>query len=86
MAVDGVTLKAAIDAWIRAVNPAEQAAAFQVAESVRWTEKGLGGFFQLIQGITRLTLGLSVAFGRRYPDGWAGSVCPQVPQSPRAAR
>jgi hypothetical protein len=74
MAVDGVTLKAAIDASIRAVNPAEQAAAFQVAESVRWTEKGLGGFFQLIQGITRLTLGLSVAFGRRYPRwlGWIG--------------
>jgi hypothetical protein len=74
MAVDGVTLKAAIDAWIRAVNPAEQAAAFQVAESVRWTEKGLGGFFQLIQGITILTLGLSIAFGHRYPRwlGWIG--------------
>jgi hypothetical protein len=74
MAVDGVTLKAAIDAWIRAVNPADQAAAFQVAESVRWTEKGLGGFFQLIEGITILTLGLSVAFGHRYPRwlGWIG--------------
>jgi hypothetical protein len=55
-------------------TPAEQAAAFQVAESVRWTEKGLGGFFQLVQGIPILTLGLSVAFGRRYPTwlGWIG--------------
>jgi hypothetical protein len=54
--------------------------------SVRWTEKGLGGFFQLIQGITLLSLGLSMAFGRRYPDGWAGSVYSQASQSPRVAR
>jgi hypothetical protein len=74
MAVDGVALKAAIDAWIGAVNPTERAAAFQVAESVRWTEKGLGGFFQIIQGVTLLTLGLSMALGRRYPRwlGWIG--------------
>jgi hypothetical protein len=55
-------------------QPGGTSSSFQVAESVRWTEKGLGGFFQLIQGITRLTLGLSVAFGRRYPRwlGWIG--------------
>ena len=76
MAVDGVALKAAIDAWIGAASPAEQASAFQVAESVRWTEKGLSGFFQIIQGITLLALGLSMAFGRRYPRwlGWIGGL------------
>ena len=76
MAVDGVTLKAAIDAWIGAVNPTDQAAALQLAESVRWTEKGLAGFFQISQGITLATLGLSMAFGRRYPSwlGWIGAL------------
>jgi Domain of unknown function (DUF4386) len=75
MAVDGVALKAAIDAWTGA-SGADQAAAFQVAESVRWTEKGLGGFFQMVEGVTLLTLGLSVALGRRYPRwlGWVGVV------------
>ena len=75
MAVDGVALKAAIDAWTHA-SAADQTAAFQVAESVRWTEKGLGGFFQMLEGATLLALGLSIAFGHRYPKwlGWVGGL------------
>jgi hypothetical protein len=75
MAVDGVALKAAIDVWAGA-SAADQASAFQVAESVRWTEKGLGGFFQMLEGATLVTLGLSIALGRRYPKwlGWVGVV------------
>ena len=73
MAVDGVTLKAAIQAWTAAPTPASQAATFQVAESVRWTEKGLGGFFQLLNGVTLLCLGCSIALGDRYPT-WLGVV------------
>jgi len=75
MAVDGVALKAAIDVWAGA-STADQASAFQVAESVRWTEKGLGGFFQMLEGATLLALGLSIALGRRYPKwlGWVGVV------------
>jgi hypothetical protein len=75
MAVDGVALKAAIDAWAGA-SAADQQSAFQLAETVRWTEKGLGGFFQMLEGATLFTLGLSIAIGRRYPRwlGWVGMV------------
>ena len=73
MAVDGVALKAAINTWVDVVSPADQSAAFQVAEAVRWTEKGLGGFFQFINGITLLALGASIALGARHPK-WIGFV------------
>ncbi|HET9648295.1 MAG TPA: hypothetical protein VFP34_08700 [Microlunatus sp.] len=72
MAVDGVALKAAIDAWMGAA-PADHSSAFQVAESVRWTEKGLSGFFQMVQGVTLVALGLSIALGGRFPR-WLGVV------------
>jgi hypothetical protein len=73
MAVDGVALMAAIDTWVDAASPADQSAAFQVAEAVRWTEKGLGGLFQFINGATLLALGVSIALGDRYPK-WIGFV------------
>ena len=73
MAVDGVALKAAINTWVDAPSPGDQSAAFQVAEAVRWTEKGLGGFFQFLNGITLLALGVSIALGARYPK-WIGFV------------
>ena len=73
MAVDGVALKAAIQAWAAAPTPLDQAATFQVAETVRWTEKGLGGFFQILNGATLLSLGCSIALGDRYPT-WLGLV------------
>jgi hypothetical protein len=73
MAVDGVALKAAIQAWTAAPTPVSQAATFQIAESVRWTEKGLGAFFQILNGTTLLTLGLSIVRGDRYPT-WLGLV------------
>jgi hypothetical protein len=75
MAVDGVALKAAIDAWTAATG-ADQPVAFRIAENVRWTEKGLGGFFQMLEGATLLALGLSIAFGQRYPKwlGWVGGL------------
>jgi hypothetical protein len=75
MAVDGVALKATIDAWVNATDPTAKEVAFQVAEGVRSIEKGLSGFFHLVNGVTLLTLGLSVATGRVYPRwlGWAGA-------------
>jgi hypothetical protein len=73
IAVDEVALKAAINTWVDAASPADQSAAFQVAETVRWTEKGLGGLFQFINGTTLLALGVSIALGDRYPK-WIGFV------------
>jgi hypothetical protein len=66
MAVDGVALKWTIDAWMSAA-PADRAAAFFVAESVRDLEKGLSGFFHLLNGTTLLALGAAIAAGRAYP-------------------
>jgi hypothetical protein len=75
MAVDGVALKATIDAWISATDAADKTAAFHTAEGVRWVEKGLSGFFHLVNGTAFLALGLSIALGRSFPRwlGWAGT-------------
>jgi hypothetical protein len=61
------------DTWVAADSPGDQSAAFQVAEAVRWTEKGLSGFFQFLNGIMLLALGVSIALGTRYPK-WIGFV------------
>jgi hypothetical protein len=76
MAVDGVALKGAIDAWAGATSAAERATAFQVADGIRWVEKALSSFFHLTNGLTLLALGLSVALGDRYRSwlGWVGAL------------
>ena len=61
MAVDGVVLREAIRTWIDASDAARKASAFDVAETVRWLEKGLSGFFHLANGTSLLLLGLSIA-------------------------
>jgi hypothetical protein len=72
MAVDGVALRESIAAWVLAPEP-DRAAAYLVAESVRWIEKGLSAFFQLNNGTMLVALGLAVSLGRRYPR-WLGIV------------
>ena len=76
MAVDGVALKGAIDAWAGATSVAERATTFQVADGIRWVEKALSSFFHLTNGLTLLALGLSVALGDRYRSwpGWVGAL------------
>ena len=73
MAVDGVALKSTIDAWMSAA-PGDRSSAFFVAESVRDVEKGLSGFFHLLNGTALLALGAAVSTGRTYPRplGWFG--------------
>jgi hypothetical protein len=75
MAVDGVALKETIDAWMKATDAADKSAAYQMAEGIRWVEKGLSGFFHLVNGAAFLALGLSMALGRSYPRwlGWTGA-------------
>jgi hypothetical protein len=76
MAVDGVALKAAVDAWQAATSPIDQAAAYRVADSVRSIEKGLSALFNLTNGLTLLTLGVGLTrcrdLGRRL--GWLAAV------------
>jgi uncharacterized membrane protein len=75
MAVDGIALKAAVDAWFSASGGADQSAAFRVAEGIRATEKGLSALFHLNNGLTLISLGLAVALGSLYPRwlGWVGA-------------
>jgi hypothetical protein len=75
MAVDGVALKHAIDSWAAANGPAKTSA-LQVAEGVRWLEKGLSTFFHFMNGTALLGLGLSFVVGRRYRSwpGWVAIV------------
>lgn len=69
-AVDGITLKRAVDAWARA--PADQElATFAAAEAVRWTEIGMNSLSNFLTGLTLLLCGVAVALGRAYP-GWVG--------------
>jgi hypothetical protein len=69
-AVDGVTLRYAVDNWVSA--PASQkSAAFAAAEVARWTEIGMNGFSYFLAGLTLLIFGLAIALGRVYPR-WVG--------------
>lgn len=72
MAVDGVALKRASDVWVAATGPAKTSA-FQVAEGIRWIEKGLSGFFHLLNGTALVAFGLSIVVGRVYRP-WLGFV------------
>jgi hypothetical protein len=75
MAVDGVALKATIDAWTIADGSTDKAAAFLVADGIRSLEKALSGFFHLCNGVTLLALGVALATGRGFPRwlGWVGA-------------
>ena len=53
MAVDGVALKQAVDAWATA-RPADRASRFAAAETVRWLEWGVNSFFVVLLGGTAL--------------------------------
>lgn len=71
MAVDGVALRSAVETWSHATGPAKTSA-FQVADGLRGLEKGLGGFFQVNNGLTLVSLGLSIAIGGLYAR-WLGA-------------
>lgn len=74
MAVDGVALKHAVDAWTRAAPGGAQEAAFLVADGVRSIEKGLSALFHFSNGVALLLLGGAVATSCRRPWlGWIGA-------------
>ncbi len=59
-AVDGVTLKHAVDAWVNA-SGAEKSNRFADAEIVRWTEWALQSYFRLLLGLTLVLFGVAIA-------------------------
>jgi hypothetical protein len=74
-AVDGITLKRAVDAWVSA--PANQeSAAVAAAEAVRWTEMGVNSLSYFLLGLTLFPYGLAIALGTVYPHwvGWMAAV------------
>jgi hypothetical protein len=71
-AVDGVTLRYAIDAWISA-PAAQKPAAFAAAEVARWTEIGMNSLSYFLAGLTLFLFGLAIALGRVYPR-WVGLI------------
>jgi hypothetical protein len=69
-AVDGVTLRYAVDAWASAPAP-QKTAAFAAAEAARWTEIGMNSLSFFLAGLTLFLFGLAIALGRVYPR-WVG--------------
>jgi hypothetical protein len=69
-AVDGITLRYAIDAWTSAPAP-QKPAAFAAAEVARWTEIAMNSLSFLLAGLTLFLFGLAIALGRVYPR-WVG--------------
>jgi hypothetical protein len=71
-AVDGITLKRAVDAWVGAAAT-QKTAAFAAAEAVRWTEIGMNSLSYFLLGLTLLLYGLAIALGSVFPR-WAGLI------------
>ncbi len=69
-AVDGVTLKQAVDAWVAAPGT-EEAARYADAETIRWVEWGLQSYFRVLLGIAFLLLGVAAVVSRLVPS-WLG--------------
>jgi hypothetical protein len=71
-AVDGVTLKQAVDAWV-AASGTEEASRFADAETARWIEWGLQSYFRVLLGVAFLLLGAAAVVSRLVPS-WLGAL------------
>lgn len=71
-AVDGVTLKQTVDAWVAAPGP-ERATRFADAETTRWLEWGLQSYFRVVLGVAFLLVGAAVVASRLVPN-WLGGL------------
>jgi hypothetical protein len=71
-AVDGVTLRYAVDAWASAPAP-QKTAAFAAAEVARWTEIGMNSLSFFLAGLTLFLFGGAIALGSVYPR-WVGLI------------
>lgn len=66
MAVDGVALKQAVDAWASA-PAAEQATRLASAEAIRWLEWGANSYWNITQGLALLLFALVIVWTARVP-------------------
>jgi Domain of unknown function (DUF4386) len=71
--VDGVTLKQSVDAWDAASGTQQEAARFADAETIRWVEWGLQGYFRLVLGVAFVLLGAAAVVSRLVPT-WLGAL------------
>lgn len=71
-AVDGITLKQAVDAWAGASGP-EKSIRFADAETTRWIEWGFQGYFRVLLGVAFLLLGAAAVLSRLVPS-WLGAL------------
>jgi hypothetical protein len=71
-AVDGVTLKQAVDAWA-AASRTEEAVRFADAETARWVEWGLQSYFRILLGLAFLLVGSAAVVSRLVPS-WLGAL------------
>jgi hypothetical protein len=69
-AVDGVTLKQTVDAWATA-SETEEAIRYADAETTRWIEWGLQGYFRVLLGVAFLLLGAAIVVSRLV-GSWLG--------------
>ena len=72
-AVDGITLKQAVDAWVASAGGPEKAVRFADAETVRWTEWGAQSYFRLLLGAALLLTGAAILTTRALA-GWVGGI------------
>ena len=71
-AVDGIALKAMVNAWA-AAPPAQQEAAFRAAFAVRQIEIGLASMVSLSMGLTATLFGAALLVDQTYPN-WVGGL------------
>jgi hypothetical protein len=66
MAVDGVALKQAVDAWVSA-PAAEQATRFASAETIRWLEWGVASYQTYMLGLALMLFAITIVLTARVP-------------------
>ena len=71
-AVDGITLKQAVDAW-GAADGSERVVRSADAEIVRWTEWGAQSYFRVLMGAALLLFGVAI-LTTHLLAGWTGWV------------
>jgi hypothetical protein len=79
-AVDGITLKIAVDTWYAISSPStadteegQKAIAFRIAEGIRWTEIGVNSYFRILQGAVGVIFGVAIA-ASAVLSRWIGAV------------